>query len=535
MKFFKKVKNQDEEKKSSSFDSSSFSEFILQAVENLPDGVQILDFDYKFLYVNNSLVLQSQTTKDKLLNHSIFEVFPGIENTRTFEIVKEAMEKRIVMNEDVEFQYPDGNSKWFELRVEPIDIGLVVFSIDISERVRKEKILQEGKQELEIINRTEKKFSGAMTKLLAELEKTKNNIEFEKARDDALLSSIGEGVFAVDTNNRFIFINKKAEEILGVKAKELLGKKKTPTNLPLFDFNNKPIPPEKRPTALALKTKKASFNERFYLGRPDGTTIPISLTVTPVKLDNKVIGAVDVFRDITEEIRVDKAKSEFVSVASHQLRTPLGIIKWYVEMLEKDEYIKNAPGKIYEYIKEVGKGNEKLLNLVRDLLSVSRIDQNKVQDNPEVIEINDFIVPIVEDIRVLGNSYGVEIKLELGSSIPKIKVDSLKLTSVIENLLSNALKYSKFGNGVVTVSTSSDEESVLVTVEDNGIGIAKEDIKDLFQKFFRAENAVINNPDGSGLGLYVAKSYIDSFGGKITVDSQINKGSKFTVYIPIYK
>lgn len=533
MEFFKKFVNKRDQKLSSVLDLQSLNSIIFKAVDNLPDGVQILNFDYEFVYVNKSLVEQSQTTKDKLLNHKLVDVYPGVEKTRSFEIVKEAMEKRVVINEDVEFKYPSGDIKWFELRVEPVDIGVVVFSIDITERKHREKILEQSKQELEIINKTEKKFSSAMTKLLKDLAKTKNDIEVEKARDDALLASIGEGIFAVDVENRFIFINKKAEEILGINSVDLVGKKKTPSNLPLEYLNGKVVPPSKRPTAIALKTKKSSYNEKYLLGRPDGTKIPISLTVTPVKLDREIIGAIDVFRDITEEIRIDKAKTEFVSVASHQLRTPLGIIKWYVEMLEKEEYIKKAPPKVKQYITEIGRGNRRLLSLVRDLLSVSRIDQNKVQNNPELINLSKFIPAIVENIKMLGDERNVKILIDIDKSTPKIKVDSAKLNSVIENLLSNAIKYSKKEGGVVKISSSKFGDGVMVVVEDEGIGIAKEDVKDLFQKFFRAGNAVASNPDGSGLGLYVAKSYVDSWGGEINVESTIDKGSKFKVYIPI--
>lgn len=533
MKFFKKFKNIGDSQTSPTLSFNSVNSIIFKAIENLPDGVQILDFEYNFVYVNEALVRQSQTTKDKLLNHKLTEVFVGVENTRTFEIVKEAMEKRLVINEDIEFKYPNGEKKWYELRLEPIDIGLVVFSIDITERKRKEKVLEQSNQELEIINKTEKKFSGAMTKLLKDLAKTKNDIELEKARDDALLSSIGEGIFAVDVNNRFIFINKKAEEILGIKSVDLIGKKKTPSNIPLEYLDGKFVPSSKRPTAIALKTRRSSYNEKYLLGRPDGMKIPISLTVTPVKMDGKVIGAIDVFRDISEEMRIDKSKTEFVSVASHQLRTPLGIIKWYVEMLQKEDYIKKAPPKVSQYISEIERGNTRLLALVKDLLSVSRIDQDKVQNNPQLINLSKFIPSIVENMKMLSDSRNVDIQVDIDKLTPKIKVDPAKLHSVIENLVSNSIKYSKDEGGFVKISSRKYREGVVIEVEDDGIGIAEEDIKDLFQKFFRAVNAIASNPDGSGLGLYVAKSYVDSWGGEIDVRSKLNEGTKFKIYIPI--
>jgi len=269
--------------------------------------------------------------------------------------------------------------------------------------------------------------------------------------------------------------------------------------------------------------------------RKDKTRVPIAITVTPIKLGGKTTGAIVIFRDIAREKEIDRAKNEFVSLASHQLRTPLGIAKWYMEALMGEKYLSNAPKIAREYLDEVYKSNERLLSLVRDLLSISRIDQGKVRDTPELTNITQLIKDIIKAMSILARKSNITLHLDLKkTNIPSLLIDPLRLQEVIENLIANAITYSK-SSGNVEVIVDTKHESILIMVKDEGIGISQTEKAKLFTKFFRSEKASVKNTEGSGLGLYVVKSYIDGWHGTIDVESSEGKGSTFTISLPLTK
>lgn len=396
---------------------------------------------------------------------------------------------------------------------------------EIVERKRTQKILQKSNDMLESAKQ-------AMLNVMEDLGDAKVIIEREKAKDDAMLASIGEGMIAVDNLGQVILMNKAVEEILGFSRKDLKGK--LLTNLVLEDEGGNLIPLSKHPTTMALameKTVKASY----YFVRKNKMRFPIAITATPIKLGPKTIGLIEIIRDISTELEIDKAKSEFVSLASHQLRTPLGIVKWYMEAIVSEEYMQKAPLSIKAYFQQIYKSNERVLCLVRDLLSVSRIDQGNVKDTPTRVDLTLTISEMVAQMLILAKKRKIGLHLHrMPMKKLIIKIDTLRFHEVIENLLSNAIEYSKPG-GSVEVVVGQVGDLVSISVSDNGIGISSADQKKLFTKFFRTENAVAQNAEGSGLGLYVVKAYVEGWGGTVTVKSTLSKGSSFTITLPIKK
>lgn len=284
---------------------------------------------------------------------------------------------------------------------------------------------------------------------------------------------------------------------------------------------------------MAIATGKSySFNDFFFV-KPDKTRFPIAINVTPIRLNGKTIGAIDTLRDITREREVDRAKSEFVSLASHQLRTPLGIIKWYLEAWKNEDYFKKAPVAIRDYFDEVYKSNERVLSLLRDLLSVSRIEERRVKNVVKSVDLIRLITEIVKQMQIAAHKRKVVLSLIIqDQKIPSISIDDLRVQEVIENLISNAIDYTT-SPGSIDVVLNKTGGMISISVKDTGIGISQVDQKKLFTKFFRGEKAVMQNPQGSGLGLYVVKSYVEGWGGEISVESILGKGSTFTVSLPI--
>jgi len=490
-----------------------------KTLDHLIEGCQIISFDYRYLFVNTPAAQQGRKNKKDLIGQKMQDVYPGIEKTEMFGYLKNSMEKRTFFNMENEFVFPDGGKGWFELRMEPVPDGILILSIDITERKKVELEATTTRKEL--------------NKTLGDLAERTKMIENERVKDEAILTSIGEGLLATDEEGKITLINRAAQEMLGYPREEVMNKNLVETIL-MENKLAKPLSKKNHPTSIVLATAKSISNSgEYWYVRQDGSKFPLALTQTPIIIDEKIIGSIQVFRDITKEQAIDKAKTEFVSIASHALRTPLGIAKWYLEAISGERYLKEAPDPFIQYLDEIYKNNERLLVLVRNLLSVSRIDQGKLTDSPQGINIIDFMQEMTRDMQIAGLKDHITVNLTVTQTdFPKVFIDPLHLREVLENLISNAIKYSH-PQKTVNVTLDKKDEYVLIIVKDNGIGISEEDQKKIFSKFFRAERAISNNTEGSGLGLYVVKSYIDSWGGTITVQSKEGKGSTFTVKLPI--
>lgn len=400
---------------------------------------------------------------------------------------------------------------------------------DITNRKKAEEAIEARTRQLEKLTKSQIQTQRAMMNVMEDLEEAKETIEIEKVKDEAMLASIGDGLVAVDDNRRIMVVNKSAEEMLGWNKKDLLGREIS--SMLLENEHGNALPLHKRPTYIALTTGK-TVTAKYFFVRKDKTKFPIAINVTPIKLAGKINGALVIFRDITREMEIDKAKNEFVSLASHQLRTPLGIIKWYLEALEKDGYFNKSPV-VRKYFDEIYKSNERILSLVRDLLSVSRIDQGRVRDTPQSVNMIRIIKDIVQQMQIVAHKKQIDLNLTVKNlKLPSVNIDVLRFHEAVENLIVNAIDYTSAG-GRVDVIVTKAEGHLLISVNDTGIGISESDQPKLFTKFFRSERAVEHNPEGTGLGLYVVKSYVEGWGGKIFARSVEGKGSTFTISLSI--
>jgi len=360
-------------------------------------------------------------------------------------------------------------------------------------------------------------------------------LEQAKAKDEALLSSIGDGVFATDAEGRIIFVNQVALDALRWNPKvEILGRKATDA-IRMEDEAGKILSGDKRPLSQVLKAAGATratkvSGDNYYI-RSDKTRFPVSITVSPVMVEGTAIGAIEVFRDITKEKDVDRAKTEFVSLASHQLRTPLSTINWYSEML-----LAGDAGKITseqrKYIEEIYRGNQRMVALVGDLLNVSRIEVGTFTVDPEPTNIVELAKQIVMDLepRIFKRKIGLEEHYD--EKIPILNLDPKLTGIVIDNLLSNAIKYTP-EKGHIDISIRKETDNIQISVKDTGYGIPADQQNKIFAKLFRADNILDKATDGTGLGLYITKAIIDYSGGKIWFESKENQGTTFYVSLPL--
>lgn len=370
----------------------------------------------------------------------------------------------------------------------------------------------------------------AILNVMEDLSEEKDKIGSEKNRIETILKSIGDGVFVTDTKGEVVMVNQAAEKITGFSSIEMYGKQ----YMEIFRFANEDDLEGKYPDFVGEameKGKTGSLLPHTVVVAKDGTRIPVLDSAAPLKsLDGRVFGCVVVVRDNTKERELEKNKDDFLSVTSHQLRTPLGSMRWNLEMLlGGDAGVLSSEAE--EIAKQIYDGNIRMIGLVNDLLNVSRIDQGRVMDEPEETDLGAVMDETLKEMEPLAVERKVKISTDIDRKVGKLVIDKKRLREVIENLMSNAVKYNK-KDGEVKVSLKGNEKSIEISISDTGMGIPKKDLGRLFSKFFRAENAVHSETEGTGLGLYVVKKFVEGWGGKLTVESELGKGSTFVITLP---
>jgi PAS domain S-box-containing protein len=365
--------------------------------------------------------------------------------------------------------------------------------------------------------------------------KRTRDLEQIRSRNEAILASIGDGLVVVNKEGEISYVNKSFEEMLGWKSQEILGKSMVEV-VPREDSSGTAVLFKERILTQVLSGIKfvADLTNPFYYIRKDKSRFPASSIMAPVVLNGKIIGAVEVLRDITKEKEVDKAKTEFVSLASHQLRTPLSTVNWYSEMLLTGDVGEVTPDQ-KKYLEEIYHGNQRMVDLVNTLLDVSRIEMGTFIVESKATNMTKLAQGVIDEHKLQISEKKIKFTHVFNKNIPFIQADPKILRMVIQNLLSNAIKYTPQG-GKIEVSISLVKgNGILLKVSDTGYGIPKDQQNKIFTKLFRADNVIGKDTEGTGLGLYIAKSIVEQSGGKIWFESSENKGTTFYVTLPLKK
>jgi PAS domain S-box-containing protein len=350
------------------------------------------------------------------------------------------------------------------------------------------------------------------------------------AAAEALFMSIGDGAVVTNENGRISRVNKEALKLLGFqRADELIGKW-YPKLVVAEDEEGNVIPNWERPiTQVFLEGKPISA--RLYYRRRDGSRIAAFLTVAPVIFDGRPIGAIEVFRDITHEVELERTKDEFISLASHQLRTPATGVKQYVGML-LEGYGGKLSRRQLSILQNAYESNERQLNIVNDLLKVAHVDAGKVVLNKEATDLGQLVKDVISGLSSVFKKRRQKVTFIKPKQKIMVKVDVDRIRMVIENILDNASKYTPEGKQV-SVDIERNNGCVDVVITDEGVGVAKKDIDRMFQKFSRLNNPLSQLVGGTGLGLYWAKRIVDLHQGSIDVSSRVGKGSVFIINLPM--
>jgi PAS domain S-box-containing protein len=349
----------------------------------------------------------------------------------------------------------------------------------------------------------------------------------EASKNRAILEGIADGVMVADARGSVILLNAAAEEILEMSREEIVGRPiyelsglygaESDTWLALIKEWARALPAEGEPT---------SFESQFETEEK-----VVSVHMAPVLMGDEFLGTVSVFRDITREVAVDHMKSELISIVSHQLRTPMTSIKGYTDLLylETVGEINEAQRRFLSIIKS---NADRLALLANDLLDISRIETGRIRLNLEFIHISVIIDEIAASLQGQIEEKGLSLKLDIPEGLPPICGDRDRVTQILTNLIDNARHYTPAG-GQITVSAQVKGNFLQIGVADTGIGIAPEDQEKIFNRFYRSDHPLVQEVAGTGLGLPIAKSFVQIHGGEIWVESEPSRGSTFSFTLPL--
>lgn len=382
---------------------------------------------------------------------------------------------------------------------------------------------QEGLEE-KVIARTKEldEARQALVKTLEEAQEAKRIIEEERNKTRAALTSLTDGLVVFDREKKISLINPEAERILGAKEEDLLGKKiEEVVDLPnlarLYQVLDQKIEWTGQKYELVLKEPF----RRFF-----------QVSIAPVAVEKEIVGLMIILHDISREKEVDRLKTEFVSIAAHQLRTPLSAIKWSLRLLldgDVGEVSKEQRG----LLEKSYNSNERMITLINDLLNVARIEEGRFIFNPTMQSLVKIIEKAISNLSEAIRARKLKVVFKKPKTpLPKLRVDEEKMSLVIQNLLDNAVRFNK-PEGQIIISIKAGKKDIEVIIKDTGIGIPKAQQERIFAKFFRADNAIKSETEGTGLGLFICKNIIEAHGGKIWFESKEDKGSTFYFTLPL--
>jgi PAS domain S-box-containing protein len=365
-----------------------------------------------------------------------------------------------------------------------------------------------------------KKLSSAHPKIQqADQKLSVSDNEQEKLRYEALLASIGQGLVVIDKHGRITTFNKAAESMLGWTAEEVMGK-----------TLNKVIKVEYKSNETAIKSKFGS-QQTLYFIRKNKTKFPVAITATSYVQGTHVLGNITLFRDITTEQNIDSMKNEFISLASHQLRTPLSAIKWYAYILLQGKAGQLLPEQL-KYASNIYSSTERIIDLVNTLLNISRIESGRIIVEPKITDIKKLVEEILVEVRVRSEEKKQKVTLTIENNFPLISLDPTLIRQVYLDLLTNAVNYTP-EEGEISINITKNDTDMISEIHDNGYGIPESEQGRLYDKFYRGSNIIDRSSTGTGLGLYFIKTIIELCQGKIWYKSKEGKGTSFWFSLPL--
>jgi PAS domain S-box-containing protein len=488
---------------------------LYPAFDHMLEGIQIHDFNWRYIYVNNALVSYSHYQKEELLGFTLMEKYPGIENSTLFKVLERCMKERINEHFETEFAFPDGSKADFELSIQPIPEGLFILSIDRTEHKKAEREIRSLNENLEqkIKERTRE-----LEDTIAELKESEE--KFAKAFQ---ASAAGISITNLSDSN-YVDVNRVFVQMTGFSKAELIGHNSKElgmvTNI------------EQRDNVLnEIREKGFAKDFEMTIRHRSGRTFEILASVETIILKGKKC-ALNVVYDITDRKRaeeqlasVNKELEAFTYTVSHDLRAPLRAINGYAEILCEDYGSAfNEDGN--RILHNITQGAIKMGNLIDDLLAFSKLGRQEIET--EQIDLNELVETVIQE---LNNNSDHKAKV-IVTALPTVKADYNLLYQVIFNLVANGIKYSaKKANPLVEISATEKNGDVIFSVQDNGSGFDMKYADKLFGVFQRLHSQ--DEFEGTGVGLAIVQRIIAKHNGKVWAAGKVNKGATFYFSLPI--
>lgn len=367
-----------------------------------------------------------------------------------------------------------------------------------------EAIIQEEKHNEEV---TWKKYKKVLT---------------DKKNTDAVIRSIAEGLVIVDAQGKVVMMNPAAEKLLGVSKKEKIGKS--------ILENLK----EEQLVSLVNESQDKDDKEIELVSQKDDTKRTLRASSAVIENENgQSIGMVSVLSDITKQKELDQLKSSFVSNITHELRTPLVAIDKSIALILAKNAGEISPAQ-EEFLSIAQRNIKRLSNMINDLLDLSKLEAGKMKINVQPSSIAYVIEESTGALVNWSKTKSITIEKKIENGLPGINIDPDRIIQVLTNLIGNAIKFTpNSGNITVGASLHGEGKEVMISVEDNGVGISKEDLANIFSKFYQAGERVASDINGTGIGLSIVKEIVELHGGKIWVESQKDAGAKFIFTLPL--
>jgi PAS domain S-box-containing protein len=351
---------------------------------------------------------------------------------------------------------------------------------------------------------------------------------------EIVINAIGDGVIAVDGKGVIQLINPAGQELLGWGKQDalMLSYKSI---LKLADENNTDLDPSKDPIQQVLNTNQEARGNKLVAVTQSGKKISLSIVVSPI--GDPGSGAIAVFRDTTNERAEEREQAEFISTASHEMRTPVASIEGYLG-LALNPNTATIDTRAHDYIIKAHEAAQHLGRLFQDLLDVSKSEDGRMSNLPRVVDITAFTQTITQGLQQKAADKGLSLNfVPAGSDTVKkimpvyfVNLDNDHIREVLDNLIENAIKYTP--KGEVSIDVTGTDDTVTVSIKDTGLGIPPEDLPHLFQKFYRVENIDRQQIGGTGLGLYLCRRLVEAMQGRLWVESVFGQGSTFFVELP---
>jgi PAS domain S-box-containing protein len=372
------------------------------------------------------------------------------------------------------------------------------------------------------------------------------SLQDQKKRFEIIFNNIADGMVLIDREQTVQMVNPAAAAILGWYVSEAVGLD-VKNIIKLVNAKGEAIGEADNPFNRIFKQHETIRDENAFLINRDNKQLSISLTLSPLIDRQQVTAAVIVFRDVTKAKAEEKQRADFISTASHEMRTPVAAIEGYLALALNDK-VSTVDNRARGYLEKAHTSTQHLGKLFQDLLTSAKAEDGRLTSHPTVVELGAFLEQLSGDLRFSAEKKGLGMEFVIGSSgdvinasdttagehtvrpLYYVYADNERLREVITNLFDNAVKYTE--EGKVSIGLTGNDDVVQCYVRDTGPGIPASDVPHLFQKFYRVDNSATRTVGGTGLGLFIARKIIELYSGRIWVESEVGKGSTFYINLP---